>query len=251
MGALQGLKQTNYETESIQDLESRSIGPSTTGTSPQAGSILDRAFATTEPRLQSKHTSFLDLPAEIRNRIYNFSLINGEPIRGNAGFLAPENDALQLLRTNRQIYREAREIYYAENTFYFHAFGGGFQPGLTGFLVSLSYMQPEPDVKAISIRAKKISTCHKPRGHNIAPCVKCDGLLDFRIDFESLTVVPVLGADCCGRQDSIAIAARNLQTLIAAQRVGIRASQEEHTTFVRNLFFKIMDRDTWRRDSQR
>ena len=236
---------------SIQDLESQPNGHNTTGTSPQSGPILDPTDAVTTSRLESKHTGFLDLPAEIRNRIYSFSLINGEPIRGNAGFLAPENDALQLLRSNRQVYREAREIYYAENAFYFHAFGGGFQPGLTGFLVSLSHMQPEPDVKSILIRVKKISTCHKPRGRNIPPCLKCDGLLDFRIDFATLTAVPVLGADCCGRKDSIAIAARNLQALIAASWVGIRASREEHTTFVRNLFFKIMDRDTWRRDSQR
>ncbi|KAK6346687.1 hypothetical protein TWF696_006805 [Orbilia brochopaga] len=62
--------------------------------------------------------SFLDLPPELRDEIYSFTLspFNNRH-RLSQGYHYDYSAALSLLRTNRQIYREARKVFYALNTF--------------------------------------------------------------------------------------------------------------------------------------
>ncbi len=59
--------------------------------------------------------SFLDLPGEIRNRIYRFALTAG-PYRERSPFVRTEN-SLNLLLSNLQIKEEAASILYAERQF--------------------------------------------------------------------------------------------------------------------------------------
>ncbi|KAG8158243.1 hypothetical protein KVR01_012004 [Diaporthe batatas] len=56
--------------------------------------------------------SFLDLPAEIRNTIYRFSLIESSPDQRIRGLVQPP-----LARTNRQVRSESLPIYYGNNRF--------------------------------------------------------------------------------------------------------------------------------------
>ncbi|KAI4648211.1 hypothetical protein J4E93_004623 [Alternaria ventricosa] len=75
-------------------------------------------------RTQSNaRTRLLALPAEIREKVYKFTLVNNKEVTvytGSAKFdrgLAPY--ALALLRTCRQIYIESRLVFYSGNTFKF------------------------------------------------------------------------------------------------------------------------------------
>lgn len=58
---------------------------------------------------------FLDLPGEIRNKIYFFALANSRPFTIKLQFGGSNTTAL--LRTNKQIYNEASSIFYRQNTF--------------------------------------------------------------------------------------------------------------------------------------
>ena len=66
---------------------------------------------------------FLDLPPEIRNRVYRMHLVADSDIIISPSRTTPHHDpevvCLGLLLVNRQICNEARGIYYAENTFAF------------------------------------------------------------------------------------------------------------------------------------
>lgn len=57
----------------------------------------------------------LHLPSEIRNRVYELTLIQPEPIRILSG--RSEADKRALLRTCHQLHDEAAGMYYANNTF--------------------------------------------------------------------------------------------------------------------------------------
>ena len=56
-----------------------------------------------------------DVPSEIRNLIYRYSLVFESKISGNT-----KVPTAALLRTSRQIHSEASSIFYGENTFTFH-----------------------------------------------------------------------------------------------------------------------------------
>ncbi|KAJ0116597.1 hypothetical protein J7T55_009747 [Diaporthe amygdali] len=56
---------------------------------------------------------FLLLPAEMRNKIYRYSLVQSKLSGSICGFVQPP-----LTRTNKQIRSEALPIYYGENAFY-------------------------------------------------------------------------------------------------------------------------------------
>ena len=60
--------------------------------------------------------SFLDLPAEIRNCIYEYTLTSAKSFTVKLQF-APSYTAL--LRVNKQIFAEASGIFYQENVFRF------------------------------------------------------------------------------------------------------------------------------------
>ncbi|KAF2217064.1 hypothetical protein CERZMDRAFT_81043 [Cercospora zeae-maydis SCOH1-5] len=67
--------------------------------------------------------SFLDLPAEIRNDIYQRALVLERQVisvSGEHGRPLPRNlpPAMNILLANRQIYEEASSILYSENTWY-------------------------------------------------------------------------------------------------------------------------------------
>lgn len=55
----------------------------------------------------------LDLPAELRNRIYFAALVSEDPIKVDRNNFGPP----EILATNRQIRAEASAIYYCDNTF--------------------------------------------------------------------------------------------------------------------------------------
>jgi hypothetical protein len=57
----------------------------------------------------------LDLPGEIRNKIYRYALISTAPING----IETKIPAIWLLATSRGIHEEASSIFYEENTFTF------------------------------------------------------------------------------------------------------------------------------------
>ncbi|KAL3459186.1 hypothetical protein BJX64DRAFT_206698 [Aspergillus heterothallicus] len=59
-------------------------------------------------------TSFLDLPGELRNKIYDIALVRDEPIDPRYGCL---NLVPTLLATNRTILHESRSFLYGENIF--------------------------------------------------------------------------------------------------------------------------------------
>lgn len=68
------------------------------------------------PRTQFP-VQFLDLPAEIRNKIYFLVLVFPKPFTVQLQFGGSNTTAL--LRTNKQIYSEASLIFYGQNTFCF------------------------------------------------------------------------------------------------------------------------------------
>ncbi|KAL9637544.1 MAG: hypothetical protein Q9164_002133, partial [Protoblastenia rupestris] len=69
-------------------------------------------FEPTPP--QRKPLLFLDLPGEIRNIIYRFTLISAKAISIKLRF---EVGYTNLLCANKQIFNEAREIFHHENIF--------------------------------------------------------------------------------------------------------------------------------------
>lgn len=87
--------------------------------------------STRPPRLRkksipTKFTRFFDLPAELRLRIYEYVLAPEGSIGFMNGGLSPPR--LDLLRTCRQIYKEANDIVYMFNSFCCH----GPIPNITG-----------------------------------------------------------------------------------------------------------------------
>lgn len=62
--------------------------------------------------LPPSHSQLLSLPAELRNRIYEYALIEENEIAITADLHVPA-----LLQTSRQIRREARSLYFEKNTF--------------------------------------------------------------------------------------------------------------------------------------
>lgn len=67
--------------------------------------------------LTSTPFRFLDLPGEIRNKIYFLVLTYSRPFTVTLQFGGSNTTAL--LRTNKQIYNEASLIFYQQNTFCF------------------------------------------------------------------------------------------------------------------------------------
>ncbi|KAI9723734.1 MAG: hypothetical protein M1812_001034 [Candelaria pacifica] len=109
------------------------------------------------PRRRNKRgqadTPFLKLPGELRNRIYELTLVKDTPIElfSDTIDISPstraqkdlvfvrKNLAAGLLRTCRQIYKETVRIFYGDNTFYFT--GGHFEDAswmLYRFLLTIS-----------------------------------------------------------------------------------------------------------------
>jgi hypothetical protein len=88
---------------------------------------------------EATHATFLGLPPELRNRIYEFMLTTTEPLHvaipfppsGNHSEASirtvrtPDNDGpiggSNMLRANKSVYHEARSILYGSNTFLFMA----------------------------------------------------------------------------------------------------------------------------------
>jgi hypothetical protein len=66
------------------------------------------------------HSPFLDiLPAELRVRIYTQLLVTPDPLRGPIARQSTKyNLHTAILRTNKQIYSEARPVFLGKNTFY-------------------------------------------------------------------------------------------------------------------------------------
>ena len=70
--------------------------------------------------MDSQESALLRLAAELRNRIYRYTLISDLPIDMST---TTATSAAALLATCHQIRREARSMYYTENTFIAKAYG--------------------------------------------------------------------------------------------------------------------------------
>lgn len=89
-------------------------------------SPLGESAKSTAPLDQSKNTEqtistpfrFVDLPAEIRNRIYRYVLVHrDQPIRLSLNYMRPSAKALAILLTNHFIYAEAMPVFHSNNAF--------------------------------------------------------------------------------------------------------------------------------------
>ena len=87
---------------------------------------LEQSVESTAPLDQSRNTEqtistsfrFVDLPAEIRNKIYRYILVHStQPIRLARAYLRPSANTLAILFTNRFIYSEAMPVFYSNNAF--------------------------------------------------------------------------------------------------------------------------------------
>lgn len=87
---------------------------------------LEESVESTAPLDHSRNTEqevstsfrFVDLPAEIRNKIYRYILVHShQPIRLSRSYLRPSAKTLAILFTNRFIYSEAMPIFYSNNAF--------------------------------------------------------------------------------------------------------------------------------------
>ncbi|KAI9837913.1 MAG: hypothetical protein M1838_004712 [Thelocarpon superellum] len=81
-------------------------------------STLSAAAAERDGKGRAQAFRFLDLPAELRNRIYRMHLVCDPVVLD----LDPQNPRtigprLRLLRTCRQVHREASRVFYGDNTF--------------------------------------------------------------------------------------------------------------------------------------
>ena len=87
---------------------------------------LEVSVQSTAPPDESKNTEqtastpfrFVDLPAEIRNKIYRYILVHSEPIRLATSYLRPSAETLAILFTNTLIYSEAMPVFYSKNAFF-------------------------------------------------------------------------------------------------------------------------------------
>ncbi|KAL5344435.1 hypothetical protein ACLOAV_010695 [Pseudogymnoascus australis] len=64
-------------------------------------------------------TNFLDLPGELRNRIYELCLLHKEPLALWTGFNQRRELSPGLLRANKAVHHEAVSLFYARNRFDF------------------------------------------------------------------------------------------------------------------------------------
>ncbi|GAB7360933.1 hypothetical protein MBLNU230_g0917t1 [Neophaeotheca triangularis] len=99
---------------------------STRRSTSRRSSLPSKALTQSTPDVQDRPESkvadsewagFLDLPAELRNQIYNLAFVHEDPFN----FSSPQNfsRSAALLRTCRQIHDEGRTILYGENEFLF------------------------------------------------------------------------------------------------------------------------------------
>ena len=87
---------------------------------------LEESIESTAPLNHSRNTEqevstsfrFVDLPAEIRNKIYRYILVySHQPIGLSRSYPRPSAKDLAILFTNRFIYSEAMPIFYSSNAF--------------------------------------------------------------------------------------------------------------------------------------
>ena len=86
----------------------------------------DRLENTRTLIMSSEPTSFFSLPGELRNEIYKLALVQPDPVSIDARGVTPRildspststSRVLALLLANKQIYSEARAIFYHDNSF--------------------------------------------------------------------------------------------------------------------------------------
>ena len=76
---------------------------------------------TQQPTTAHTPTCFLSLPGELRNKIYELIVLREEPIDSSHRF-GQEDLTPGLLCANKTVHREASEIFYGQNRFYFARF---------------------------------------------------------------------------------------------------------------------------------
>lgn len=72
---------------------------------------------TEEEAINSRPFPFLNLPGELRNKIYRLVLVKSKAFTVKLQFGGSRTTSL--MRTNKQIYQETSSIFYEENTFCF------------------------------------------------------------------------------------------------------------------------------------
>ena len=173
---------------------------------------------------------FLDLPPEIRNRVYRMHLVADSDIiispSRTSPHLDPEVVCLGLLLVNRQICNEARGIYYAENGF-------AFRPSMW-------------DSKAWFIGLLSVVRTTKAKIKPITFFVETEFgfgyLADMKIDLNTSSVT------CDGfrlpHQDLIEELAEEVKNLLEWHWLGFAADASQRSLFA-SLLMDILDQTEW------
>ncbi len=75
--------------------------------------------STASPTTEDMSTNFLNLPNELRNRVYKLCLLHQEPIDPWSDYNQRLELTPGLLRANKTVHREASSLFYAQNRFNF------------------------------------------------------------------------------------------------------------------------------------
>lgn len=128
-------------------------------------------------------SALLSLPAELRNRIYEYALtvesLDGEvSIRKRAPAESSRPSALALLQTCRQIYREARGVFYHENALHLR------HCDLPSFVTSLSLAR-QVHIRSLRLNAEpaSIGSSHRYSPAWLESLLLLPGLRRLRLDF--------------------------------------------------------------------
>jgi hypothetical protein len=115
------LRQTRHTQHGSNNVSSGSF-PGFCGVSHRTKSTVQQRETEIESAVDcesTKESAFLNLPAELRNQIYKEAVVESDAIEVSRSSVPAEPG---LLRVNRQIRKEVKDIYYRDNLFKFHLF---------------------------------------------------------------------------------------------------------------------------------
>ena len=191
---------------------------------------------------------FLDLPPELRNRVYRMRLIAdcaisidaATPIAPGAAYHVYDPEAehqeevLPLLSINRQIRHEARAIYYTENTFSFcprlrHR-EVRFETALFKFMTALRPLGPAAPIKPIVC-----DTASTLQGWGTRQFWMCRCEWSIKIDLCTSTVSAWSLRHCCRNTGGFDAMMKDVKRVLASHWHGIAADASEQSPFIKDL----------------
>jgi len=148
-----------------------------------------------------------------------------------------EAQARQLLSVSRQIHREARAIYYEENTFEFYA--GHSQhdliqdDALLPWLAAVRKMRPLPQIKPIVIKAPVLAGSEHPGELYMAKCDKCEW--NVNVDLRLSAVSTESQDGCCRTKEGWKVLLEEIQLMLSLHWHGLAAATSQQRFFVKRL----------------